>query len=325
MSYDEKTMAAARAEYRERVRRFEDGERRRTDALLSRSPRLREVEGELTRLSIRLARTALAGTPEDVRRIRESAEALHARAGEILEEAGEEKDALRPRDFCPVCSGTGETEKGPCVCLLKVYKEKLLARYARYLGASSFENFDFEAYSDIVSPYYHAEPRGIAEFVFDQCAEYARRFRPEAGGGLFLHGGCGVGKSFLAASVAREVIRNGYFAHYISAVEFFALAEKERFGRLSEEEAGDWQDAFSSDLLILDDLGAEPSSAQSAPLLYRLLGERASMRRGTVLVSTLTKEEIAARYSPAVESRISGELADLLLIGEDLRKAGDNA
>jgi len=324
VSYDEKTMAGARIEYRERVRRFEDRERLRTADLLARSPRLREVERDLTGLSLRLARAALSGSADEVGRIRTRAEELHAKAGEILEEMGEEKDALRPRTYCPVCEGTGETGRGPCACLLKVYQEMLLLRYARYLGEQSFENFDFELYSDIVSPYYHAEPRGIAEFVFDQCAEYARRFRPDGGGGLFLHGGFGVGKSFLAASVAREVIRNGYFAHYISAVSFFALAEKERFGRLAEEEAADWEDAFSADLLILDDLGAEPASAQSAPLLYRLLGERAALRRGTVLVSTLTKEEISSRYSPAVESRISGTLTDLLLIGEDLRKAGDN-
>ncbi|MBR0144026.1 MAG: ATP-binding protein [Clostridia bacterium] len=325
MSYDEKTMAAARIEYRERVRRFEERERIRAEGLLARSPRLRETERELTGLSLKLARAALSGSPGEVGKIREKAEELHAGEEEILRGMGEERDALRPRAYCPVCEGSGETGKGPCACLLKVYEEKLLQRYARYLGDQSFENFDFEVYSDIVNPYYHAEPRGIAEFVFDQCAEYARRFRPGEGGGLYLHGGCGVGKSFLAASVAREVIRNGWFAHYLSAIGFFALAEKERFGRLSEEENADWEDAFAADLLILDDLGCEPASAQNAPLLYRLLGERAALRRGTVLVSTLTKEEIAARYSPAVESRISGSLADLLLIGEDLRKAGENA
>ena len=325
MSYEEKTMAAARAEYRELVQRFEARERQRTAGLLERSPQLREVERELTGLSLRLARAALSGAPGEVGRIRARAEELHARAEEILGEMGEAKDALRPRYYCPVCEGSGETGRGPCTCLLKVYEQKLLKRYARYLGEQSFETFDFEVYSDIVSPYYKAEPRGIAEFVFDQCAEYARRFRPDGGGGLYLHGGCGVGKSFLAASVAREVIRSGYFAHYISAVTFFALAEKERFGRLAEEELSDWEDSFTADLLILDDLGIEPASAQNAPLLYRLLSERDALRRGTVLVSTLTKEEIASRYSPAVESRISGSLADLLLIGEDLRKAGDNA
>ena len=318
-------MAAARTEYRERVRRFEEKEERRVASLLARSPRLGELDRDLRTLSLALARTALGGTPDDVRRIREKAEELHAGEEEVLRSLGEESDALRPRAFCPVCGGSGETGTGPCGCLLRIYRELLLARYARFLGDQSFETFDFEAYSDIVSPYYHAEPRSIAEFVFDQCAEYARRFRPDRGGGFYLHGGCGVGKSFLAASIAREVIRNGWFAHYASAVSFFQLAEKDRFGRLGEEESDDWGNAFSADLLILDDLGMEPASAQNAPLLLRLLGERAATKKGTVLVSQLSKEEISARYSPAVESRISGELADLLLIGEDLRKTGDNA
>ena len=159
----------------------------------------------------------------------------------------------------------------------------------------------------------------MANYALAVCQTYADAFCAEKGDGLLIHGACGVGKSFLGAAVARRVMERGYYVHCISAIELFSIYERSRFGRCEEDERFVLEAALEADLLFLDDLGNEVASPQNAPFLARLLNERINGKKGTILVSQYSYEELAKRYSPQIGSRIKGSLTDIYIMGSDLR------
>ena len=325
MAYHKKLMARAKEVHQARVHTFDEREEARKERLLAESPRLAEIDRQLSSLSFRMARAALSGKKEDILRIRESAEELYSRQEEILAELGKDRNALRPHYLCNICEDAGTHNDGsPCECLIKLYVKEMEKKYAFYLGDASFSNFSFDLYSEINNPLYHTSPRISVDFVYDQCLDFAGGFQPGRSTGIYLHGGCGVGKSFLAAAAAREVMKKGYYVHCISAIEMFSIQDRVRFGHCTEEETDDLNACFDCDFLVLDDLGAEYGSPQNTPFLARLLNERLALKKSVMIVSTLRPEELAARYSPQVESRIAGTLIDLLLVGDDLRKTEGN-
>ncbi len=325
MAYHKKLMERAKEEHAAKVRAFNEREDVRKARLLESSPRLMEIDRALSALSFRMARAALTGRKEDITVIRRNAEELYEKQAAILTELGKDKNLLRPHYLCPVCEDAGVHNDGsPCKCLLGYYVRLMLEKYAFYLGEASFSRFSFELYPEIINSLYETSPRISADFVYDQCLDFARGFQPGSGMGIYLHGGCGVGKTFLAASVAREVIGKGYYVHCMSAIQMFSVQDRARFGHATEEELEDLNACFEADLLVLDDLGAEYGSPQNTPFLSRLLDERTALQKSTVVVSCLKPEELAARYSAQVESRIAGSLSDLLLVGEDLRRNDGN-
>jgi len=313
-------MAQAREEYRSRILTFRQQEEKKQAELKKAHPRLQETTEKLRELSLAMVRTAMAGRTDRIEEIRKQVEAVHDTEAEILRDAGEDTRLFRTRYYCNKCRDEGYTDRGPCECLMRIYKELLLDHYSSYLGKASFGEFDFDLFSEIENPYFGVAPRANIEFNYDQCLEYARGFKPGKGGGLFIHGACGVGKSFLAASVAREVIEKGYFAHYVSAIDLFSLFERNRFGRADEHDEDDLKAVKECDLLVIDDLASEYQSAQNTPVLSRLMEERIHEKKAFVIVSSYTGDELARRYSAQVESRISGVLTNIFVIGEDLRK-----
>jgi len=313
-------MARAREEYRTKILNFHQQEEKKQESLRAASPRLQELNQKIAGLSRSMIRAAMAGRVDIIEDVRKQVEEIHDRESDILKEMGENPNIFRTRYYCNRCQDEGYTGRGPCECLMKIYKRLLLEHYEVYLGKASFGKFNFDLYSEIENPYYHTAPRVNIEFNYDQCLEYAHKFKPGQGGGLFIHGACGIGKSFMAASIARELIDKGYFAHYVSAIELFALFERNRFGRIDERDEAELKALKESDLLIIDDLGDEFQSAQNTPALSHLLEERIHEKLAYIIVSSYTGDELARRYSAQVESRISGELTDIFVIGEDIRK-----
>ena len=74
------------------------------------------------------------------------------------------------------------------------------------------------------------------------------------------------------------------------------------------------------DLLIVDDLGTELTTAFVQSALYEIVNTRLIERRPTILSTNLMPDELGRRYSPQVASRIQGEYQLLPFVGEDIRR-----
>lgn len=185
------------------------------------------------------------------------------------------------------------------------------------LGSQSFDSFSLEWYPEIYDPDCGMTVREHMGTVYDICADYAHQFgrRPA---NLLLFGAPGLGKTHLSAAIAREVSAGGWSVVYDTAGHVFTLFEDRKFGR--EEDAADVERILQCDLLILDDLGAEMTTAFVQSALYQIVNTRLLERQSTILNTNLMPGELSRRYSPQIASRIEGEYQLLPFVGEDIRK-----
>ena len=186
------------------------------------------------------------------------------------------------------------------------------------LGSQSFDTFSLDWYSEESTPSLGISARENMDWVYKTCKAYAENFGPESGS-LLLSGAPGLGKTHLSAAIAREVSGDGWSVVYDTAGHIFQRFETQKFGR-EEEAESDVDRVLNCDLLILDDLGTEMTTAFIQSALYQIINGRLIEKRSTILSTNLKVEDISRRYSPQIASRIEGEYQMLPFFGEDIRK-----
>ena len=323
MTYDGKVMRRALQAFEEDRRTREAREARRREDIFRRAPRLREIERELRAAMGRLVTvTFRRGTDpaEEVARLRVENLRLQRERRDLLERLGLPEDCLEERPACPLCGDTGYRDGGVCRCLRGYYAREQQRELSRMLdlGGQSFDTFSLEWYSDRVEPGERRSARShMEERVYNSCAEFAHRFGRRFENLLFF-GAPGLGKTHLSAAIAREVSGAGWSVVYDTAGHVFRVFEDEKFSR---EEAGeDVERVLRCDLLILEDLGTELTTAFVQSALYEIVNTRLVERRSTILSTNLMPNELGRRYSPQIASRIEGEYQLLPFVGEDIRR-----
>ena len=136
---------------------------------------------------------------------------------------------------------------------------------ARDIFYEKFDDFSLDYYPSAVNPTTGLSPREQMEINYEYCVEYARHFRPGPDRNLLFNGASGLGKTFLSACIAREVVEHGYSVVYDTAIHLFSCLEKQKFGGATEEELRMADRIPECDLLILDDLGTEMATAFIPP------------------------------------------------------------
>ena len=223
---------------------------------------------------------------------------------------------------CPLCGDSGYRGGQVCRCLRKYYAREQQKELSRMLdlGGQSFETFSLSWYSDTYDPALGISPRKNMARILEICRSYAETFSQDSGS-LLLTGDPGLGKTFLSASIARVVSEDGFSVVYDTAGHVFARCEAAKFRSDEEPDAAeDVRRYEKSDLLILDDLGTEMTTAFVQSALYQLVNSRLLAGKSTVINTNLTPPELGVRYGAAVRSRLEGEYTVLPFIGRDIRK-----
>ncbi len=324
MAYDGRVLRLALQRFEEDRRERQERCRERRERIFTRQPRLRQIDAELRSTMSRIITSALRRGTDPASAIavlRDENLSLQAEKRELLAKLGLPEDALDETPACPLCGDTGYRDGRMCRCLRSYCAREQQRELSRMLdlGSQSFDTFDLSWYSDRLEPGQRKSARQhMEEKVYNSCAEYASHFgkRPE---NLLLFGAPGLGKTHLSAAIAREVSERGFSVVYDTAGHIFGQFEQQKFGR--EEEADDHVErVLSCDLLILDDLGSEMTTAFVQSALYQIINTRLMERRSTIISTNLTPEGIAQRYSPQIASRIEGEYTLLPFVGEDIRR-----
>ena len=205
-----------------------------------------------------------------------------------------------------------------CGCLKELCRQEQKKELAKLTsGIEKFRNFRLDYYPEYVDPNLGASPRKIMERTLDMCYQYARYFREGIGNLLFV-GGTGLGKTFLSACIANEVVDKGFSVAYESAPQLFAKLEKDRFNP-DEESRLAVANYQNCDLLIIDDLGTEMPGSFVTAALYALVSQRLTDGKAMIISTNLLSEEIAKRYSPQIASRLQGNFRGLTFVGQDIR------
>lgn len=319
MAIDGKLMAKAR----ERLGAIkEENEKLQEERLLevySRVPEVRRIDAQLRGLMSEVISASLK-KGEAARRSLESVEerslSLCADKAEALAEAGYPADYLDDVHSCHTCRDTGYTDSGEvCACLMKLYEEEKAAYLSSIPGheSDSFGNFRIDFYPE--------EDRMMMEMSLNFCRSYAMTFGADSPN-LIFRGGTGLGKTFLSGCVARAVADKGYSVVYETAGDAFAAFEERKFSRdaAAVERAGERvRRILDCDLLILDDLGTEMSTAFVHAALYNIINSRLTAGKKTIVSTNLSGEEMTARYTPQVASRLLGEYDTVPFRGKDIR------
>lgn len=325
MAYDGKIMHRALQRFEEDKRQREEQFQNRRESVFRRQPRLREVDSELRSTMSRIIVNALRrGTDPRpaVERLRDENLSLQAEKRELLARMGLPEDCLEEKPFCRLCGDTGYRNGQVCRCLRSYYAREQQKELSRMLdlGSQSFDTFSLNWYSEEYTPSLGISARENMDWVYNTCRKYAENFGPESGS-LLLSGAPGLGKTHLSAAIAREVSGDGWSVVYDTAGHIFQQFETQKFSREEGDEASaDVDRVMNCDLLILDDLGTEMTTAFVQSALYQIINGRLMEKKATILNTNLKVEDISRRYSPQIASRIEGEYQMLPFFGEDIRK-----
>ncbi|MDO4749872.1 MAG: ATP-binding protein [Eubacteriales bacterium] len=323
MALEGKLLARARDRLEER-RRVNAAEtvRRRTETY-ARIPELRHIDDRLRGIMIELVGLALGRSDRPGQELEEESLALQARRAELLQRYGFPADWLEPIYSCPDCHDSGHLADGKtCACLRELYTQEQTAELSPLLrtGAESFENFRLDYYP--LEPVQDGEsPRRHMERVLQACRAWALNFGPNSLNLLFS-GGPGLGKTYLAAAIARVVSASGHSVAYDSVGAVLAVFETQKFSRDSSEAAdaaARARQVLGCDLLILDDLGTEMNTGFTAGALYTIINGRLVAGKKTVITTNLTADQLANRYGPQLASRLLGDFHRLDFRGKDIR------
>ena len=323
MAYDGKVLRQATLRFDEDKQRRQEQQRQRQQRVYQQCPELesiqREIRGTMGEIIASALRRGTDPLPA-IRVIRDKNLSLQKRRAELLAQLGYPEDYLSEKPRCPLCGDTGYRGDGLCSCLKKYYAQEQIRELSRMLdiGSQSFDTFELDWYSPDRGSLPRS-PRENAQRNLNLCRDFAARFRPGREN-LLLFGAPGLGKTFLSACIARTVSESGFSVVYDTAGHIFSQFEAAKFRRDDVDEPDESVErCMACDLLILDDLGTEMTTAFVQSALYQLLNGRLLAGKSTIISTNLDPDQIGRRYSAQIMSRLEGEFELLPFIGQDIR------
>lgn len=320
MAYSAEVVKRARARLAQAKEDRESENRQHLVEAYAKVPRIKEIDLELRRTMARAAQAAfLQGSDgrDLLEQVRQSnLELQQERVFLAMEHF--EPGYLDDGPICDNCGGSGYIGTNMCSCLLELCRQEQKKEVSILSGSKeTFGQFRLDYYSDQYDSRFGASPRILMERNFQYIRRYAQTFSLQSDNLLFV-GSTGLGKTFLAACVARAVADRGYSVAYETAAHLFAKLEQARFNPTedSRREAAKLTDC---DLLIIDDLGTEMPSQFVTASLYSLLNDRILAGKPMLITTNLNDTEMSRRYSPQIASRIYGGFTGKTFVGEDIR------
>ena len=325
---DNQILSGILAEYEKR--REENGreeERRRREAI-QRCPGLEELMHKRHEMILSSVRSTFADAPEEDPEAR--MQEYNQKISSLLTVAGLPGDYLSPVCRCEKCGDTGyvydRSVRKICDCLEKAYQAALDRAGQGGQSDATFSTFDFQRFPDAPLPGTDVTQREYMGVVKQKCEKFAVNVPAGPVKTLLLHGGSGLGKTFLLNCVAADARSRGVETVYVTAYDLLMDLKNAYFSRGGESAQG----YFDAKLLLIDDLGMEPMMANvTVEQIYNLLNARLLRGLYTAVSTNLSRTELQARYTERVSSRLldqrTGE--SIPFLGRDIRlmKEGNRA
>ena len=292
----------------------------RLRSLYIKEPRLSELDERISSSSVSTARMMLSGDKDALEKLKEEIEFCKKEKQSILSSLGLPADYLEIPCDCPDCKDTGFIGSEKCHCFKQraidiLYQQSDLRRI---IEEENFANFNLDFYDpDETDSLTGTSAYDSAVHALNKCREFTNSFE-KTYENIFLCGNVGVGKTFLTHCIAAEVLNQGHSVVYISALKLFELFNAHIFSKdidVSEE----YDNIFTCDLLIIDDLGTEISSSATVSQLFSCLNDRIVGRRPTVISTNLSISRLEEMYSERITSRILSQYQVIKLLGSDIR------
>lgn len=285
-------------------------------------PELLDIKRKMALSGISVARIMLEGgdMQAQVEKVATENLALQKRRRELLEQNGFPEDYLKLQYFCPECEDTGYIDGKMCACHKQLLREISFEKISEIsaIKDSRFDNFRLDFYPEAQDAKTGISPRRRMAEILDYCKCYADDFSKKSDS-IFMYGATGLGKTHLSLAIAAKAIEKGYDVVYCSAPSLMTKLEHEHFGR-NAEKLGVEEAILNCDLLIIDDLGSEFSTQFTVSEIYNIINTRITYRRPVIISTNLSSQELEAKYSERITSRIIGCYTCLRFFGKDVRQ-----
>ena len=125
----------------------------------------------------------------------------------------------------------------------------------------------------------------------------------------------------MSSVVRQEVASQGWRVQYYPAQALIDCFERVRFSRTADEADQEAvREILTCDLLVLDDLGAEFSTAFSQSVLYQVINDRMVEGRSTIISTNLELSGLSKTYNERILSRLIGSYTMYGFVGRDIRQ-----
>lgn len=274
----------------------------RQDQLYEAHPALREMEDE-KRL---IASDRAIPKAERAARVAEKDEQIRA----YMAQNGLTYPA--PRFFCPHCQDTGFLVENGRSVRCSCFTDLLLKQNFEDSAADptqTFDTFDDTVFDDTDRAFMNK----LKAYCRDYCAAFPRPHRAN----LIFTGDTGCGKTFLLNCLFNELTKNGFGVVYLTAGRLFEILRSYAFQQDNKLSL-----LLDAQVLLIDDFGTEPVFNNiTLEYMFMLINERTRRGRAICLSTNLTPDEIKARYTERISSRLFDlrQSAVFRLPGRDLR------
>lgn len=300
-----------RNEIKFRAMREIEGRRRNAELLNKRAEEMLSSLPEYNELIAERSKQVLAFSTALAENDTKSAEIINKKIDDICNKIDKlaVKNNLRLENwYCTKCHDTGRLDNGDyCEC----YNRLEMEYYREEMGLNKLPAITFSDHKQGLND--------TLDKLYQGMESYVDSFPNNKKKKLIFSGSVGVGKTYLVAAIANEIIKKGYNVMYISAIDLAQLFLNYHMTNVNEKDIL-FAPLKQADLLIIDDLGVEPIyNSITIPYLYQILEIRGM--RHMIITTNLTLEDIEARYGERIYSRIVDvdNAIMLRLSGDDLR------
>lgn len=305
--------------------------KKRLELVYSSIPQIKSIDNQIRHVGIKCNMNIISNPSdtESIALLNQNIASLDSDKASLLVANGFPSDFLDAIYDCPHCKDTGVIFDGYSSCMCHCFKQKYInlvfgQSNLAMLDKENFDTFDESFYSDTVNREKfnsNRSPRQNILRIKNDVLSFIQNFDDPKTKNLLFIGNTGVGKTFMLNCIAHELLRKCKSVIYKTSPSLFDIINQYKLQIASDSSSDfeDYQQIFTVDLLIIDDLGTEPPSNSKYSELLNILNRRKSHNLKTIASTNISLALMTKIYSERVSSRIVEDFDVLRFFGDDIR------
>ena len=313
-------------EYEKKRDRALHNQKLRQKQVYKKVPEIRKLDNEISNTGFLISKAILENPncyEEKAKEIKAKMEKLKMKKAVLLTENNISMDYLDLVYECDRCEDRGFLSNGKkCNCLKQALTSRAykMSNIEDALKKENFQTFDINIFPDTPFEGERLTPRENMMDIVTIAEGFVNNFHEKNSENLLFYGSTGLGKTFMCNCIAKGLIDKNKMVIYQTAFKILEIIESHRFRRNERLfDDMDYEILFTSDLLIIDDLGTEVANTFTNAEIFNIVNTRLINGSKTIISTNLTPKEISEIYTDRVFSRVLEKFIPLKFYGPDLR------